>query len=317
MDKRVPKEGPYMLKVVPEEAGQKLLQCLQRRLCLPAPLLHRWIRTGQIRLNGCRTKPFDRVIENDDIRLPPFVLAMLASTEAGRANPVPDPSVEIRSLPPLVHADADMLVFNKPAGLPAHSGTGHETDSLATRLAVHYAGAAFLPTLAHRLDKDTSGLLLAGRSYVGLRALQDALRDGALIKEYLAWVEGRWPHDGQRLLRHNLAKRHEGVFERMRTGQGKEAVCTARCLRAERGRSLMHIRLHTGRTHQIRAQLAAEGHPLCGDVKYGGRAGQPLRLHALRLLLPDGREFTAPPPWSGDDALDAALPPPLPVSTGV
>lgn len=313
-------EEDHILKVGAAEAGQKLLSLLQRRLCLPSALLHRWIRTGQIRLNGGRAKAFARVAENDAVRLPPFASAMDAAARArasartpssvGRAASPESPVVP--PLPPLIHADADIIVFNKPPGLPVHAGTGHESDSLAARLAAHYAGTPFLPTPAHRLDKNTSGLLLAGASYNGLRALQDALRAGTLIKEYLGWVEGIWPYAAPRLLRHRLAKRYSGSYEKVHAGQGKEAACVAACLRTLKGRSLLHIRLLTGRTHQIRAQLTAEGHPLCGDVKYGGQGGRPVRLHALRLILPDGREFVVPPPWSGADALgDDAPPPPL------
>lgn len=319
----------HILVVSPEEAGQKVLQFLQRRLALPPTLLHRWIRTGQIRCNGGRIKPFTRVAVGEGVRLPPFALRMNAAVGQGQ------PDAVVAALPPLIHADAELLVFNKPAGLPVHTGTGHERDSLATRLAVHYAHAPFAPTPAHRLDKDTSGLLLVAASYRMLRVVQDALSQqdagedaGTLHKEYLAWVMGHWPHEGALLLRHRLAKIYEGSDEKVRvhtpqeTSGGfrsapvREAVCVVACLRQEPGRSLMHIRLLTGRTHQIRVQMAEMGYPLCGDVKYGGQRGGPLRLHALRLILPDRREFTVPPPWEGAFAFTVGgvmvLPVPLP-----
>lgn len=325
-------EGPYVFEVSPAEAGQKLLQFLTRRMQLPQTLLHRWIRTGQIRLNGGRAKPFVRVAVGDSVRLPPFALSMDASARSGAPEPgqsavaenavqrapveprLPAPSRVALPLPPLAYADAELLVFNKPAGLPVHTGTGH-TDSLATRLAAQYADAPFLPTPAHRLDKDTSGLLLVAASYAMLRALQDALRDGNLHKEYLAWVEGQWPYEAPVSLRHQLAKRYTGSDERVHVGDGRDAACVALCLRRQpgsreepTGRSLMHIRLLTGRTHQIRAQMSAEGHPLCGDSKYGGRGGRALQLHALRLVLPDGRVFTVLPSWGGAEAVTEAPP---------
>lgn len=308
-----------MLEVSSAEAGQKLMQFLLRRLSLPQPLLHRWIRTGQIRVNGGRAKPFDRVVVGDSVRLPPFAMSMGAMAQAGDNKREGDASqagsivtVTVLPLPPLVHEDKELLVFNKPAGLPVHTGTGHEDDSLATRLATQYITAPFQPTPAHRLDKDTSGLLLVAASYGMLRTLQDALRESELVKEYLAWVEGVWAPSAPLRLEHQLAKRYTGSDEKVHVGKGKNAVCMVACVRRDaiRNRSLLHVRLLTGRTHQIRAQMAEEGHPLCGDVKYGGQGGEPLRLHALRLILPDGREFVVSPPWDGADAV-ASLPPPL------
>ena len=334
------------------------MQCLVRRLNLPQSMLHRWIRTGQIRCNGGRCKPFDQVSAGDMVRLPPFAPSMHASTlERQPAGSTPQSSAQA-ALPPLIHSDAHLLVFNKPAGLPVHTGTGH-SDSLATRLALHHVGAPFAPTPAHRLDKDTSGLLMVALSYATLRALQEAFKERSLGKEYLAWVHGSWPHDMPQLLTHRLDKRYTGSDEKVHAlpptcaspdqasldqaslgqaspdqasldqafpGQpspGKESLCVVSCLHREadphaphglhahrapwQGRSLMHIRLLTGRTHQIRVQLAAEGHPLCGDSKYGAPpSGVPLRLHALRLTLPPVPALShlpccleVLPPWEG------------------
>lgn len=377
-----------VLEVTPAEAGQKLMQFLQRRLSLPQTLLHRWVRTGQIRRNGGRCKPFEHVDCGDMVRLPPFAFSMnesavhpsapagqghapQSSPHASARTAPPSPLPPLAPLPPQIHADDLLLVFNKPAGLPVHPGTGH-SDALTTRLAQHCAHLPFLPTPAHRLDKDTSGLLLVASAYSSLRALQDAFRHRHMVKEYVAWVQGLWPHDQPVELRHHLAKAYMGSDEKMRVREAaapaaapasaesscpaalprpahaappaaptdaKEAVCIVQCLRRDpderdpgTGRSLMHIRLITGRTHQIRAQLAAVGHALCGDFKYGspdtsptrhGRyakgAPRPLYLHSLRIILPDvpelaslPREFTALPPWQGRMALQE-LPPPLTV----
>lgn len=433
---------PQGLTVTPEEAGQKLLQFLARRFDLPQAMFHRWIRTGQVRRNGGRCKPFDRVETGDIVRVPPFAGAMArpggddgvsasgiaaasadagigadtgagtgsdtragtragtdasagtylgassgadmgADTGAGRGAPAPDgaeaeerasiqhrrgafahdgseanhasrcpmpsgasasgvsaddteslqgaadtarllsasrgaasphgtgtlPGATLLALPRLVYSDADLFLFDKPAGLAVHPGTGHD-DSLATRLASNCAGAAFRPTPAHRLDKDTSGLLLVARSYRMLRQLHDAFasREG-MVKEYLAWVAGNWNGNGAMLLRDRLAKKADGRGrERMSTGEGAEASCTVQCLHRTQARSLLLIRLHTGRTHQIRVQLADRGHPIVGDRKYGGppnRGG--LMLHAVRLRLPDGCVHVCLPQWTGEDALPVAF----------
>lgn len=301
------------LFVTEAESGQKLLQFLQRRLGLAQAMLHRWIRTGQIRLNGRRIRPFDRLRTGDEVRLPPFAQSMSAQLDSRGKSPaapldspgagLPD-ETRLPPPPPELGRDGDIWIFNKPAGLPAQSGTGH-ADSVAARLASHYSALPFRPLPAHRLDRDTSGILLVAASYSALRCLQDALRDGRVAKEYLAWVEGRWPHADDRLLVHWLRKQADpgrnGRVRMLVVGSGaayaRQAMCVVRPLEAGSGRSLLQVRLLTGRTHQIRAQLAAAGHPLAGDGKYGRPGGAPMLLHALRVGLPDGRVFSCPPPW--------------------
>lgn len=302
------------------ESGQKVLQFLQRRLNLPPTLLHRWIRTGQVRLNGGRCKPFARVQAGDAVRLPPFALKMAAQSKAALTEgPVPAtaPSQSDEKaalpLPPVVGTAGSIWAMLKPAGLPTHPGTGH-SDSLATRLAARYDQAAFKPTPAHRLDKDTSGILLVAASFEALRQLQEAMRQRAMIKEYVVWVHGSWPWAETRLLRHHLHKEAERGYEKMRAvnagakERAREAVCLVRPLRVHERESLLLVRLVTGRTHQIRVQLASLGHPVLGDAKYGLRsrpAPKGMYLHALRVILPDGREFACLPDWAGEHALDA------------
>ncbi len=301
------------------ESGQKILQFLQRRINLPPTLLHRWIRTGQVRINGGRCKPFERVQTGDMVRLPPFALKMATQSGAAPAGTAGPPSIppEVNQkaplLPPVVGTEGSIWALFKPAGLPTHPGTGH-CDSLATRLAARYAQTAFKPTPAHRLDKDTSGILLVAASFEALRRLQDALRERALIKEYVVWVHGRWPWAETRLLRHHLRKEPEHGYERMRAvsastkEHAREALCLVRPLRVRGHGSLLLVRLFSGRTHQIRVQLASLGHPVLGDAKYGPPERRaetgPLRLHALRVILPGGRVFACLPDWTGKHAVD-------------
>lgn len=303
--------APCTEPVQETEAGQKLLGFLQRRLDLPLALLHRWIRTGQVRRNGRRCKAFDRVESGDTVRVPPFAPDMAARNPSHTPPEAPP-----RDVPPLIGQNGHVWAFNKPAGLPTHPGTGHQ-DSLATRIAGHWARAAFTPTPAHRLDKDTSGVLLAAASYAALREVQDALREGSLIREYVAWVEGCWPHAHTHVLRHSLRRTGEDGCEKMRaappgTFGGREAACLVQPLTVSARESLLLVRLLTGRTHQIRAQMAAAGHPVRGDGKYGAAPLRPgaqahaaLLLHSLRVVLPGGHVFACLPPWKGRHALHA------------
>ncbi|MDE5879511.1 MAG: RluA family pseudouridine synthase [Desulfovibrio sp.] len=328
-----PADGSPFPPVGRAESGQKLLQFLQRRLNLPPALLHRWIRTGQARLNGRRAKPFARVSEGDLVRVPPFAAALAAQAGApllnGSAATPPEAgaasasSAALPPLPPLIGSLGDIWAFNKPAGLPTHPGTGH-ADSLSSRLAAHAPGAAFPPTPAHRLDKDTSGILLVAATHDALRALQEGFRERRIHKEYVAWVAGRWPFAGPRLLRAHLRKEGPEGAERMRVcapgtepaPNSREALCVVRPLKVGDEASLLQIRLITGRTHQIRVQLADLGHPVLGDAKYGrGRrdACPGLCLHALRVTLPDGRALECLPDWPAPHGLDA-LPAPMPLT---
>lgn len=341
------------LAVSRAESGQKLLNFLQRRVEASTGEFHRWIRTGQVRVNGARAKAFDRVTEGDFVRVPPFALFLPAGSEQTRKSPSPGASCRRNRQPEaapssldIVYEDDDLLVIAKPAGLPVQGGTGH-SDSIAARLAAERAGADFVPAPVHRLDKDTTGLLVAGKTYATVRRLTDALagRDGeAPRKEYLAWVRGRWPsapEDGPQELHDTLVKDQQA--QRMKTvpsskksqAEGQEARCVVTALETRRhpegpkGRehTLLLIRLLTGRTHQIRVQLASRGHPVVGDPWYGesdrpeagaetrqsvSTAG--LKLHAFRLMLApnDGewRTWELLPPWKGIWRVDSSMLPP-------
>lgn len=328
------------LVVTAAEAGQKLVQYLHRRCGAPQSAIQRWVRTGQVRINGGRCKPFDRVAEGDVVRVPPFALgggdtvpdapsgsgSARTPGKGGGGEHVPAAPQALPAPLPVVGRAEGLLVLLKPAGLAVQPGTGHD-DCVTARLAAQHAGADFLPTPAHRLDRDTSGLLLVATSYARLRSLSDAFaaREG-LVKEYLAWVAGRWPHEDARTLRDRLEKQGEPGRQKVRrvapAGLGgdaardvphatpdappdagdaaRDAACTVTPLRRGDAASLLLVRLHTGRTHQIRVQLAGRGHPIIGDRKYGGPAcGLGMLLHAVRLALPGGERFTALPDWDG------------------
>lgn len=302
------------LTVSGEEAGLKVIGLLERHFGLPKSLLHRWIRTGQVRVNGGRVQPFARVEEGDTVRVPPFAEAM-----AGEAGETKAAVQDLPELPIIGEKDGLVAVF-KPAGLPTQPGTGHE-DSASERLRAMSGDSAFPITPAHRLDRDTSGVLLCGRTFQALTRAQELFRDhDGLGKEYLAWVEGHWPYRGEHVLRHYLSKRLVGGHEKMTASEnpadGREAVLAARALAFNGGATLLLVRIFTGRTHQIRVQLAAAGYPIVNDGKYGRPGGGTMYLHCFRLFLPDGTVFSAAPSWKGDFAA-AGDPSPIAARPGV
>lgn len=281
--------GVRHLEVSPEEDGQKLLQFLSRRLGpdVPGSLLLRLIRSGQVRVDSARKKPFDRLHAGQTVRLPPLRVAA----------PAPEPGPGAPALAVLAQGPGWIAVA-KPAGLPSQPGTGH-ADAASTRLAAMFPQATFTPTPAHRLDRDTSGILLAGTSYQGLRALQQALAAHTLRKLYLARVHGGLAPGQALTLRDTLAK--AGPENRRRvavTAQGKPALALARCLDSDSRTSLLEIDLRTGRTHQLRVQLASRSLPIVGDRKYGRPDDAPrMMLHAWQIVLPDGTSIRLEPDW--------------------
>ncbi len=289
----------------------KLLDFLARRLGpeIPQAQLHRWIRTGQVRVNGGRSKPFARLAEGDAVRVPPFAVPL--RSEGGAEGPEPVPGQEFGNGLRLVALTEELLVLDKDSGLAVQPGSG-QTDSVAQRLADFFAGAAYVPAPAHRLDKETSGLLLAGRTHAAQRRLhgllgqdREAGESEGLIKEYLAWVPGRWPWTEPVTLEDNLEKRTAATGSRagkervevVADGGGQKALAIASACRVAESMSLLRVRLVTGRTHQIRVQLASRGFPLFGDRKYGGPQAPRLMLHACGLALPGGRAFRSLPSW--------------------
>ncbi|HWR04626.1 MAG TPA: RluA family pseudouridine synthase [Humidesulfovibrio sp.] len=309
------------LVVTPEEAGQKLLQFLQRRLgrAVPGSAILRIIRTGEVRVDGGRKKPFFRLAEGQEVRVPPLTGVQSAGKPAAPAAPAQGQGqgqAQGESPPALdiLLETPGYVAVRKPAGLCSHAGTRHK-DSVADRLKALYAGAPFSPVLTHRLDKDTSGILLAAKSYAELRRLNELFATGGVAKTYLAWVDGSWPGKGVELMEDRLDRLElaEGAVQGRKKvlaaegDAGKSARAEVRPLLRKRQATLLAVRLLTGRTHQIRVQLSLRGHPVISDSVYGRKVrGLPMLLHALCLRLPE-RALFAPPPWGGPFALPQAL----------
>ncbi len=282
------------ITVTRAEAGQKLIQFLERSVegSMPRSALMRWIRTGQVRVDGSRVKPFHRVHEGQDVRLPPYVPPDDAPLAAGQdSNPF---------LLRRVFEDRDLLVVAKPPNLSAQPGS-KQTDSVVDRIRQAYSQAPWMPTLVHRLDRETSGLLLVAKSYAMLRDLQNLWREGRVCKVYLAWVAGETAWKGWT----GLEDRLEQTVSRRKVTSSRTVTARSRVLtlKGTRACSLVAVHLLTGRKHQIRLQLSRRGHPVLGDRKYGGgTTGQGLLLHACHLSWQQ-RSFTLEPPWTGPYAV--------------
>lgn len=288
------KAGDSRIVVDEEEAESRLDRMLLRRLGASfRPLVMRLIRRGNVRVNGKRAKPETRLHQGDEIFLP----ASLRRTNVEKRDK-PLPSVlpvpaAMRNIPVLFE-DADILVIDKPAGVVVHSGSGHGAGVIE-----YLRESMSLPELrlAHRLDRDTSGCLLMAKRLSVLRALTTEFRERRAHKTYLAWVAGHpYPYAGR--MQSTLIKGVLRGGERMVIDgeNGKMAVTDYQVsLLAERDDwpfALLALQPESGRTHQLRVQLQAEGHAILGDEKYGLRednrryrnmGGKCMALHAWRL----------------------------------
>ena len=262
-------------------------------------LVSRWARTGQLRLDGKRAAPGDRIEAGQSLRLPPAEL-MPDRTERPKREQQPlseDEAAFVREL--VIHRNAHALVLNKPPGLATQGGTRthQHLDRLLDGLADE---AGNRPKLVHRLDKDTSGILLVARSARAASHFSKAFSGRTARKVYWALVVGV-PSAEEGLIDLPLAKQPGTGGEKMHVDQAEGLAAKTRWRLVDRAgnrAAWLELQPLTGRTHQLRAHLAAIGHPIVGDAKYGGAEAfltggisRKLHLHARRLKIdgPDGR----------------------------
>ena len=252
------------------DAGQRIDNFLMRVLKdVPRSLVYRILRTGEVRVNGKRAKPEHRLVAGDRVRLPP----MQRKTEEQRAAERTAPSRSLREFVSgaIIHEDRDLMVINKPAGVAVHGGSGLSAGVIEALRATHPELKEL--ELVHRLDRDTSGVLLVAKRRAALRELHALLRERDMEKRYLALVVGRWPFGTKTIdlpLKTNLKQGGERVVRVHADGQ--HAVTTFKPIEHfGKLATLLDVSLGTGRTHQIRVHAAHAGHPIAGDDKYGDR----------------------------------------------
>jgi 23S rRNA pseudouridine955/2504/2580 synthase len=272
------------------------------RMCKGVPRSHiyRVLRTGEVRVNSRRVAATYRLQSGDRVRIPPIRVDTSAPRRA--------PPVEL----PVVFEDDALLVVDKPSGMAVHGGSG-VSFGVIERLRSARPQARFLE-LAHRLDRETSGLLVLAKRRPALVALHAALRDGRVHKRYLVLVKGGW-RDAKRSVDLPLRKSSTSSGERRvsvdRTG--REALTVFRKVRAVAGCTLLEAELMTGRTHQIRVHLAHLGFPILGDDKYGDfEVNRALAKRGLKRMFLHAAELELQHPVSGEPLrLSSPLPPEL------
>ena len=304
----------YQFTVGLGEAGLRLDQCLTRHL--PAgvsrAMIQRGIRGGAITVGGHPVKAHYKLHRGDVVSAP---FAQLPAP--ARHRPLTPQEIPLE----IVHEDADLLVVNKPAGLVTHPAPGHWDGTLVNAILWHLHQAASRPLaragIVHRLDKDTSGLLLVAKTEAAHHLLSRQLKARKIRRSYLALVEGHLPLDAGTIAapigRHLI---HRKVMTVRHLG-GRGAVTHYRVLKrlqsVEFPCTLLDVSLETGRTHQIRVHMAHVGHPIVGDTTYGRRPAGSWQsmgvsrhlLHAYRLSFQhpvSGRTITVSAPAPADMA---------------
>ncbi|HWJ69499.1 MAG TPA: RluA family pseudouridine synthase [Sphingobium sp.] len=282
-----------------EDDGIRLDRWFKRHMeDVPFATVSRWARTGQLRVDGARATPGDRLTEGQVLRVPPLDAAMSRTGRAAKPRPVlSEEQIELaESL--VIHRDAQALVINKPPGLATQGGTRtHEhVDGLLDALMFERDDR---PRLVHRLDKDTSGVLLLARSARAAAHFAKAFSSRTVRKVYWAIIVGV-PSIDDGYIDLPLAKQPGTGGEKMHVDEAEGAPARTRYRVIERAgnrAAWVELQPHTGRTHQLRVHMAAIGHPIVGDGKYGGKdaflsgtISRKMHLHARRLRVdhPDG-----------------------------
>jgi 23S rRNA pseudouridine955/2504/2580 synthase len=290
------------LTVSPDAAGQRLDKYVRRALKdVPLSHLYKMFRTRKVKVNGSRGKPEQVLVEGDKVEIWGDQEKLLAAPAPGAAGGAGGrgrgPRLEV------LFEDGDLFAVNKPAGLAAHPGTGITGATLVELVRAHVAGSndlpatEFKPSPAHRLDRETSGVILVAKNrktMAALAAMFEAKQE--VKKQYLTLAKGKMPKETG-LIDLPLSEHEQTAKSKDRRGVNLQPALTRwKVLASMKEASLLQVLIETGRTHQIRRHLQSAGHPVAGDTRYGdfnfnraARTRWGLRrmfLHAWKLSLP-------------------------------
>jgi 23S rRNA pseudouridine955/2504/2580 synthase len=301
--------------VTADASGQRLDKLVRKALRdVPLSHVYKMFRTRKVRVNGSRGRPEQLVGAGDEVVIRGDEERLLAGPEPRRAAPA-EPTFRV------LHEDDEVLAVDKPAGLAAHPGTGIEGATLVEmaraylRVPDELPATEFRPSPAHRLDRDTSGVVLVAKTRRAMVRLGETFTSGVDVrKTYLALAKGKMPREAGTI---DLPLSEHEQTARSKAARGvnfQEAVTRWKVISSMKEASLLAVTIETGRTHQIRRHLEAAGHPVVGDRRYGdfafNRAAKQrwglsrMFLHAWRLELPH-------PSTGAPLRLEAELPAPL------
>ncbi|MGQ9425295.1 23S rRNA pseudouridine(955/2504/2580) synthase RluC [Gilvimarinus sp. F26214L] len=299
-----------VVRIDSDSAGQRIDNFLITQLKgVPKSRIYRLLRKGEVRVNKGRIKADYKLAFGDNVRIPPVRVAESAPAV------VPGGKVLALVQGAILFENDDFLAMNKPTGMAVHGGSGVSLGLI--EVLRHLYGSRRLE-LVHRIDRETSGLLLVAKRRPALRDLQDQFREGSIDKRYLTLVAGNWPRHANRveapLLKNQLSSGERIVVV---SADGKPSTTEFRVLARYPGATLLEARLLTGRTHQIRVHTRYSGHPIVGDEKYGDAdSNRAMRVYGVTRLFLHAASMEFRPPGGGErmrieaplaDDLQAAL----------
>jgi 23S rRNA pseudouridine1911/1915/1917 synthase len=280
------KMDPATFTISDQEQGSRLDSFLAASIEeLSRTRLRRAIEDGDVLVNDRPAKPSYRLRSGDKL-------------EIDLPEPLPTDLVPEPIALKILYEDDDLIVVDKPAGMVVHPGSGIQSGTLANALAYHFnqlsgVAGSIRPGIVHRLDKETSGLLLAAKTDLAHERLSDQFRDRQVYKMYIGLVYGRFSQDrGEINTRIGRSPRNRTRMAVLSGDAGRAAHTIFEVARAYQDFTLLNVQIKTGRTHQIRVHMAHIGHPVVGDAPYGAGRENMIRSPAIRLAIQKlGRHF--------------------------